>query len=174
MTTTFLYTLSDPETGKVRYIGKSDNPFKRFARHLHKEGGCHKSNWVLELRSRGLKPTMELLDEVPYSQWEFWEREYIRVFRAIGFSLVNITDGGDGNGGYKYTEEVRAKMSASHTGVKLSEAHLAARRAGRLGMKYKPRSIASRQKHSQIMKSLWASPEKSACMRAAQSARKKV
>lgn len=80
MKTTFLYTLSDPETGKIRYLGKSDN-----------------------------------LDEVPVSQWQFWEREYIRVFRVIGMPLTNQCDGGEGTGsgdknpffGKRHTEETK-------------------------------------------------------------------
>lgn len=98
MKTTFIYTLSDPRTGEVRYLGKSDNPFARFKKHLirAKISDTHKNCWILGLRGLGLIPHMELLDEVPDSEWQFWEQEYIRVFQAIGIRLVNGTDGGDG------------------------------------------------------------------------------
>lgn len=60
---------------------------------------------------------MDLLDEIPASEWQFWEREYLRVFRMIGMDLVNLTAGGDGTSGWIVTPETRAKISAAHMGV---------------------------------------------------------
>lgn len=122
--TTFLYTLSDPETGKIRYLGKSDNPFKRYRKHLTDKNPSHKVNWISQLRSKGLAPFMDLLDEVPETQWEFWEREYIRVFKAIGFDLVNQRSGGAGAvggekapfKGRKHSPETLEKMRINNRG----------------------------------------------------------
>lgn len=114
--TTFLYTLNCPLTGEVRYLGKSNNPFKRLIVHTSTAGNTksHKNSWILSLREQGLKPTMDLLDEVPVTEWQFWEREYIRVFRAIGIKLINGTDGGEGNLGGHASEATRRKMSETH------------------------------------------------------------
>lgn len=68
----------------------------------------HLGNWIRSLPAKGRSLQLEVLDEVPDSQWQFWEREYIRVFRAIGFRLVNATEGGEGNS--NPSPEVRAKM----------------------------------------------------------------
>lgn len=94
MKTTFIYALCEPGTETIRYIGKADRPQRRLKRHLN-ESINYKSylgNWLRSLS--GAPPTMEILDEVPDCQHEFWEREYIRVFRALGMRLVNTSDGG--------------------------------------------------------------------------------
>lgn len=111
--TTFIYVLCEPGTRTVRYVGMALIPKKRFWNHLCDsiKAKTHLGNW---LRSLGARPVMEILDEVPVSQGAFWEREYIRVFRAIGLSLVNGTDGGDG---VTMTPEIRAKISASKKGL---------------------------------------------------------
>lgn len=148
MKTTFLYTLSDPETGKIRYLGKSDHPFNRYRGHLCDREKSHKTNWISSLKAKGLAPFMDLLDEVPDSQWQFWEREYIRVFRAIGINLVNGTDGGDGHSnpspesrescrrkqlGKPKSPETRARMRAARKGRKLTLEHRANIRAAQSG-----------------------------------------
>jgi len=112
---TFIYALKDPETGKIRYIGKSNNPQKRFGGHynearLGKEKN-HKCDWIISLAKRGLKPELEILDEVPFPEWKFWETEYIRVFKIIGMKLVNLTIGGEGSAGRKCSEEQKKKQS---------------------------------------------------------------
>jgi len=117
--TTFLYTLSDPRTGEIRYLGKSDHPFKRLTIHrLDLRTQTHKVNWIRSLREAGLTPLMEILDEVPESQWEFWEREYIRVFRATGVRLTNQAEGGEGGAfkGHRHSHESRSQISNSLRG----------------------------------------------------------
>lgn len=110
--TTFIYALKDPETGNCRYVGKSDNPKGRFSYHLHVKDRKpnHRTNWIAHLAAHGKRPVLEILDEVPKAQWQFWEREYIRIFRAIGFDLVNTTEGGEGQEGRKATPETCAKQ----------------------------------------------------------------
>lgn len=138
--TTCIYTLNCPLTGKIRYLGKSDNPFKRFKHHLRYAASVksHKSNWILSLKSQGLKPAMELLDEVPVAEWQFWEREYIRVLRAIGVKLTNGTDGGEGAPhplGKALSVEHRQKISTALLGKKRSAATRRRMRNAKLGRK---------------------------------------
>lgn len=118
MLTTFLYTLNCPATGKIKYLGKSNQPFARLKSHIRlaKQSRSHKNSWILGLRTQGLNPVIEVLDEIPVAEWQFWEREYIRVFRAIGIKLTNGTDGGDGNLGGKASPTTRRKMSDSRKG----------------------------------------------------------
>lgn len=141
--TTFIYALCEPETGKIRYVGKSNTPKTRLGTHLSgsSKHRSHLGHWLKLLVSLGKKPIVEIIDEVPNTQWEFWEREYIRVFRALGMDLVNTTEGGEappilygerhplfGKGGLvgvknpmfgkPRTEEVKAKLRAALTGDK--------------------------------------------------------
>lgn len=113
--TTFIYALCEPGTRTIRYIGKANDSKKRFRQHLKDstKAKTHLGNWLRLLKSNGGIPHLEILDEVPDSQWEFWEREYIRVFRAIGMILVNSTDGGDG---VTMTSEIREKIGAKNRG----------------------------------------------------------
>lgn len=98
METTFIYTMSDPITGEVRYIGKANDIYSRFRGHLNEKRDIHthKQRWIRQLRDRGLKPVIEIVDEVPIDEWRFWEHWWYLVFRSWGFSLVNSTSGGDG------------------------------------------------------------------------------
>lgn len=95
--TTFIYVLKEPLTGEIRYVGKANNPKRRFCRHIRETSlqETHIGRWIRRLVISGRKPGLEILDEVPVSQWEFWEREYIRVFRSLGMKLTNISDGGN-------------------------------------------------------------------------------
>jgi len=70
---------------------------------------------------------LEVIKEVPFDQWEHWEREYIRWYRALGWKVVNIANGGDG-GAIEMTPEIRAKISAANKGKPKSEAYKQGRR----------------------------------------------
>lgn len=149
MEATFIYSLSDPDTKKVRYIGKSNEPERRFLRHLkdaHKKTS-HKACWIFSLQERGKRPVLAILREVPSDDWQLWETEYISVFRECGDDLTNIADGGEGPSseickkisaagvgnsyakGFKHSAETRAKISAGlqgniyRRGKKLSPEH---------------------------------------------------
>lgn len=91
----YIYTLSD-STG-VRYVGKTKNKNSRLRMHMFeaKRGFSHKSNWINKLSSNGLKPILEIIDEVSEIDWEFWEKYWISQFKAWGFRLVNGTEGGE-------------------------------------------------------------------------------
>lgn len=116
-TATFIYALNDPDTGKCRYVGASAKPSRRYFGHLTAVENCPRTAWIKSLKADGKRPVLEVLDEVPALEWEFWEKEYIRVFRAIGFDLTNKTAGGAGFTG-KHSEESRALISAVQLGRK--------------------------------------------------------
>lgn len=119
MATVFIYALNDPVTGRTRYIGKAKDPYFRYEEHLDNNPWekTHKANWIRLLLNSGKTPTLEVLDEVLEQEWQFWEKEYIRLYRLLGFSLVNGTDGGDGVTGLRSLSS-RIKMSISKTGNK--------------------------------------------------------
>jgi len=91
-----IYSLSDPFTGKIRYIGKCTNPSKRLKEHLKEKSDTHKSRWIKSLIKLGQNPIIEELDVIPENEWEFWERYWISQIKAWGFSLTNATEGGEG------------------------------------------------------------------------------
>lgn len=134
MTTTYIYCLFDPITEQPKYIGKSDNPQKRFTEHLNEKGKTKKINWIKSLKKKGLLPILEILDEVSTADWKVIESMYIFLFKGWGFDLVNGTLGGDGssagaanpmfgrrginnpNYGKKHTEETKQKVKERQTG----------------------------------------------------------
>ncbi len=133
MNTVFIYGLNDPRTGECRYLGKTTRPQFRVAEHLSQaqRRRARKDCWLRGLISSGLRPRLEIIDEVPELEWEFWEREYIRVFRMIGVRLTNSSGGGESPTGLTedsrrrmreaakartFSDETRAKMRASHLG----------------------------------------------------------
>lgn len=134
----FIYVLKDPETGEVRYVGKSAHPQTRLQRHIRESvnGRNHKECWVRALLVSGLRPVLEIEDEVSAETWAACEAAYIQFYRDAGCSLVNGTSGGDGldSGvrhpnfgrrglescmfGRTHTAEARQKISVGNSGEK--------------------------------------------------------
>jgi group I intron endonuclease len=125
MTTSFIYGLVDPRTDKIRYIGKTKAGMKRPQSHglvCHlKKDRTHKARWIQELRRAGLSYSVVVLEEVFEQDLCQAERRWIASARAQGWPLTNLTDGGDGLGGHKFSSEHRAKISAANKGRKHTE-----------------------------------------------------
>lgn len=98
MKTTFIYKLIDPETNEVRYVGKSNNPKRRLAAHYNKARyrPTHKFNWIKALKDKGLKPILEVIEEVSIDLWKGREKFWIKFYKQEGHNLTNYTQGGDG------------------------------------------------------------------------------
>lgn len=94
--TTFIYALCDPRTREVRYIGKSDDPYKRYCHHLWDKSETHKVHWIRELAEEGFLPVLQILEECQYYEWEQKECDWIAFEKRCGCNLTNLTDGGDG------------------------------------------------------------------------------
>jgi len=105
---TYIYSLIDPTTKQIRYIGKADNPTDRLYKHLADKRVNHRTCWIKSLKKKGLKPIVEILAIVDKKQWQNWERFFIKYYKGRGFKLVNGTLGGDG---VVATDEVRKKIS---------------------------------------------------------------
>ena len=121
-----IYSLSDPITNEVRYIGKTNNLSKRLIGHLYdsKSFNHYTARWIRSLKEKGFKPKIESIDYVGVEEWEFWEIHYISLFKSWGFRLTNGTDGGDGRSpGFIVSEETRKKLShtAWNKGISCSE-----------------------------------------------------
>lgn len=113
--TTFIYALVDPETQEIRYIGKANNPRKRFNKHLRQTDDTYKQRWIHGLQSRNLKPLMQIIEEIPVDLWQERERYWIDFYRAQGCHLTNTAPGGQAGG---MSPEGRARLVALNTGKK--------------------------------------------------------
>jgi len=84
------------------YIGKTQNSLNlRLNDHTYK-------------KEKGLK--INIIDEVYTSEWQFWEKHYISLFKSWGFKLDNKNNGGGGPiGGYNLTQETKNKIGFSNS-----------------------------------------------------------
>jgi hypothetical protein len=115
----YIYTLSCPETKEIRYVGKTCNLKSRYSNHINKFYNNHKSNWIKSLLSKGLKPIMEVIEEVEDElNWEMLEIYWIAQFKAWGFDLTNIDEGGKF---INFTQEVKDKISKANKGRKWTD-----------------------------------------------------
>lgn len=116
----FIYCLEDPITGEIRYVGKTNDPLKRFSSHYRRSTeDSWKSNWVKSLKRRGLKPRMEILEEVD-GDWVRSERFWIAYLKFLGCRLTNLTNGGEGAEGLRHSIQTRERMSKQRKGRPVS------------------------------------------------------
>ena len=137
-----IYTLSDPITGLVRYVGKTAvRPESRYAQHIYQWKRCkgkisHLNNWIKSLCEKSLKPVLNVIDTVEESEWVSAEQGYIRLYKSFGCQLVNLTIGGEGSSDYKATpESIQKRLESLETSEAWKEKHI---------------------RHSEIMKKLHA------------------
>jgi len=116
MNTTFIYCLTDPRSGEIRYVGKADNPEQRLRKHLRDSRLCHRTTWIQSLAAESVRPMLVPLEECPKEKWQERERHWISFLRENGADLVNGTDGGDGV--INWSPEMRAKVSKASIGHK--------------------------------------------------------
>lgn len=119
-----IYALSDPHTDEVRYIGKSSSGTRRAKVHMQEsnlriESNTYKTRWIKEVIRSGHLPKIEVIevlsDDSLLNEAEvFW----ICQFRAWGFKLTNLTDGGEGARGYVQSADSKAKRAAAITGMR--------------------------------------------------------
>lgn len=139
----FIYGLKDPESGVIRYVGKTKNLKGRFWRHLHDNVKTHKGCWLNSLKRKDLVPTLEILENCLESEWVEREKFWIKHYKDLGNNLTNATEGGEGGTrlpgsklsvahcqaiskgrkGIKFTEEHKAKIGLASKGRKLTEEH---------------------------------------------------
>jgi hypothetical protein len=96
---TYIYCLIDPIDNQVKYIGKSNNINSRLNTHTTNSRltkNTPKIQWIKSLKDKGLKPIIEEIDCVLITEWEFWEKHYISLYKSWNFKLKNSTNGGEG------------------------------------------------------------------------------
>lgn len=86
---TYLYTLTDPRTGIVRYVGKTDHPRQRLYQHLQHPTNDDMAAWIADLAGDALTPVMDVIEVVMDADWAQREARHIWRFRDMGYDLLN-------------------------------------------------------------------------------------
>ena len=139
-----VYYIACAPTG-LGYVGiTSWSAQRRFNRHLINARTGRPGLLYDAMREFGPEAfSTELIEQA--SNWDDAceaERRLIENLDTKHPNGLNATGGGDGNYGYEYTDEVRARMSAVGKGRKLTEEHKAKIGAKSRGRKHRPESIA--------------------------------
>jgi hypothetical protein len=102
MRNSLIYAWTCPETGMVVYVGKTSMTIsRRMASHMgeaRRHPKTKKELWLASLLSRGLKPNVEVLEEVPIDRSSDAERRWANSFLLNG-PLLNSDRIGAGNPG---------------------------------------------------------------------------
>lgn len=118
-----IYELIDPRSNLPRYIGRTAGNIKtRLSNHIteakSKTSYSHRVNWLNELLDLNLIPIVNLIAVVDKEEWDIWEKFYIKLYKDLGYSLVNGSEGGDGfipghipwNKGMQHSKETKQKI----------------------------------------------------------------
>lgn len=119
----FIYSLSDPITKEIRYIGFTSRSIldKRLSEHLRDNRKTRKNSWIKSLKNKGLKPEINILECCNLENWKSLEKKWISQMKSD--RLTNHTLGGEGVLGYKFSNEQRKANSERNKGKILSEKH---------------------------------------------------
>ncbi len=126
-----IYALVDPVSLEIRYIGKSSSGLTRPKGHLRESTlkdhlHTHKNRWIQGLTAAARTYEIEVLEYPSEQELDEAEKKWIRVGRAEGWPLTNVTDGGDGQSrGYAPSLEARKNMRAAQLGRRHSAEALA-------------------------------------------------
>lgn len=102
-----IYGLSSSDNpDKIIYIGKTEGTLKnRLSSHKSAARSNRKNGknvtkiqwWILKQIKINRRIIITLIDEVPDSEWKFFERHYIKLYKSLGADLKNILEGGEDN-----------------------------------------------------------------------------
>jgi hypothetical protein len=126
MRTIYIYSLKDPETNEIRYVGKTTNINTRLKAHITRSihNKYHSARWVQSVIKRGLRPIIELVEECTEENWVEREKYWIGYYRER-FDLTNILEGGEGGStfgrlGKPWSDEQRKNNAIARTGLSVS------------------------------------------------------
>jgi hypothetical protein len=170
-----IYALAEPGSAEVRYDGQTTGePEKRLEHHIceakRNQWRSHRLNWIRSILAKNQSPELRVLATCVEPQATWWERIFISAYRALGFRLVNGTDGGEGAPGAKRSAETRALIAAAQLGRKHSPETRAKRSAALRGRKISAEAI---EKRTAARKGFHHTPEARAKIGTAQRGKKR-
>lgn len=85
MRTIYIYTLKDPISNEIRYVGKTTSIKTRLNAHItrSKNNKYHSARWVQSVLKKGLKPIIETIEECDETTWVEREKHWISFYREI-------------------------------------------------------------------------------------------
>lgn len=122
----YIYTLSHPITKEIKYVGKTKCIKQRLKSHISyaknkKRKPRYVSDWILNLLNQNLKPIITIIEETNENDWVSKEIYWIKHFRKLQFNLCNLTDGGESNTGYIYSDELKEIRRQARLGYSIPE-----------------------------------------------------
>lgn len=110
----YIYTLEDPITKEIRYVGKTNNIKLRFNCHVsNRKINTHCHSWIRSLIRKDMLPIMQIIDTCNNNDWQWVEQYWISQIKAWGFNLTNHTIGGEGSSGRKQPlSEIQKRIKA--------------------------------------------------------------
>lgn len=91
-----IYTLSNPITNEIKYIGQTRKSLEeRLRNHLKSKEKVYRVHWINSLKKDGIVPKIDLLEEVDEKDASMTEIFWISMFKTWGFNLCNLTEGGE-------------------------------------------------------------------------------
>lgn len=109
----YVYLHKKQSNGSIFYVGKGfgNRCNKTTNRNQYWHNIVKKHGFTVDFIATGLDEELALLVE----------QEKIDQLRRLGYKLCNLTDGGDGVSGLKFSSESLKKLSESHKGIRLSQ-----------------------------------------------------
>lgn len=128
MKTTNIYVLLDPDRKCHGYIGKADDPEKRFKSHsssARNDSRYYVHRWIRKIWKNGKELLMAVQHrDVKIQDWQKLERQTIKLYSVLGWKLKNTATGGQGAmTGRKHTEETKRKIGLASKGNKYGLGH---------------------------------------------------
>jgi hypothetical protein len=116
--TTAIYALCEYPSWRPRYVGKTIQFLhERHKAHIRRAKAGQKlpvHYWIRKQIANGKRLAIQLLEYVPPGgDWAAREAEWINKLRCDGADLLNLTAGGEGLAGHKFTDEHRARIASS-------------------------------------------------------------
>jgi hypothetical protein len=79
-----VYCLKCPKTGKVRYVGQSKDPIRRYCQHVKRSHLQEIRHWIDGLNAEGMMPILEIMKDATS------ELDEINRYLFEGHDLANV------------------------------------------------------------------------------------
>lgn len=113
---TRIYALCEFPSMTPRYVGKTIQSLRlRLVAHLRTARRSPRlpvARWLAKCEREGRQVCIKWI-ETTYQDWQARERHWINIYRIEGANLLNLTDGGEGLPGHKFSDQHKANIAAA-------------------------------------------------------------